>query len=129
MTFENFTCVIKAIFSLVETESFIDKHRTSKQYFTRGTAKLSMQKLMFLILSKSKSSLHAELRQFFKKINHIEDVESDKVTKGCFSLARQKVNESSFIELKDELLYRCMAVKVHIIPERFIICLDMQTDL
>ena len=79
--------------------SFISRCKDgSEGVFTRQPT-LTLKHLLLLIMS-SRSSIQRGLDEFYQKVNS-EDYSIREVTKGAFSMARNKVNEWGFQRLNE----------------------------
>lgn len=87
--------------SLINDIIFMCETRIKETYFTRiGNNKMTFKSIVIFILNFVKKSLQLELDSFFNDINGT----SFSVTKQAFSEARQKISETAFIKMSDEII-------------------------
>lgn len=79
------------------SKEFIQKHRIKPTDFTRERS-LPFHKVFFLLINFLTKSLQSELDNLFRVLLN-KEIPVNEVTKGAFSLARQKLNYKAFVEL------------------------------
>src|SRR3954467_4436325 len=89
---------------LINDPAFIARHRHSDTDFTRQRT-LPFPVVVLFLLNLVKGALQRELDEFFQVLRGT-DVADRGVTKSAFSVARQKLKPSAFIELNRHLVRR-----------------------
>lgn len=87
---------------ILHSEEFVNRHKKSKQDFTRNRI-LPFQTLFLYFINFIKGSYQDELDHYFKALFKL-DVAGAIVTKMALSLARRKLKYSAFIEFNRHLL-------------------------
>jgi hypothetical protein len=78
---------------------FKNNHRKKDIYFTRDR-KLTLPKIVIIMISKSAKSLQNVLNEVQSKLSHFSD-ELETITASAYTQARDKLNFTAFIELSD----------------------------
>ena len=84
---------------LLQDSLFCERHRTSKQHFTRQRV-LSFMNVMLFILGKSVRSLQNRLHDFFEALGSLEQ----SVTASAWCQSRMKLCHTAFIELNQRAI-------------------------
>ena len=92
--------LISRIKHLIESEAFKERHRTSKEAFTRDRI-LTFSLVVLFLLNLVKRALQDELDEFFKVLQGGK-VALRVVSKSAFSQARQKLEHTVYVELNEE---------------------------
>ena len=101
---KNHAKLIKRLRKKLTSKEFINKHKTTEKAFTRDRL-LTFQTVFIFLINFITKSLQSELDNLFKIILHSE-LPENKVSKGAFSQARQKLKHEAFIDLdKDQIEY------------------------
>ncbi|MCP4583386.1 MAG: IS4 family transposase [candidate division Zixibacteria bacterium] len=87
---------------IVVSSSFINRHKTAPEYFTRDR-KLPFPTLIIFLINFIKRSLQSELDSFFQTLNGALTPISE-VTKSAFVQARNKIHHDAFTELNQHLI-------------------------
>ncbi len=90
---------IKESQTMLESESFKEKHRTAKKYFSRNRV-LSFPIVMILIIQKSMKSMQLVLNEFLLK------ADLPLVSSSAFTQARSHLSHQAFIELNQEAIVK-----------------------
>ena len=75
-----------------------ETYKTKIGYFTRGTAKLTFEKLFYFILGNNRNSAQVALNDFFR------DTEEDPVAKQTLFEAREKISYKAFEDFNTKLV-------------------------
>lgn len=94
------TGLLNHLKSVVNALEFRERHRQSKQDFSRERC-LTFATVVMFLLNMIKRALQDELDEFFKLLG-AGQVAHRVVTKSAFSQARQKLNYTAFVELNQE---------------------------
>ena len=78
---------------------FKSNHRKKDIYFTRDR-KLTLPKIIIIMMSKSAKSLQNVLNEIQSKLSHFSD-ELETITASAYTQARDKLNFTAFIELSE----------------------------
>lgn len=96
-TIQFYTGLIACAKQLIESDAFQERHRTSKEAFSRNRT-LTFPIVTLFLLNLVKRSMQDELDEFFKAIQN-KKVAERVVTKSAFTQARRKLHYQAFIEL------------------------------
>lgn len=83
----------------INSTEFMDKHKTSKNYFTRKR-KLPFVALVLFMLNLTKQTLQKELTHFLRQFSN----KHSNITKSAFSQSRLKLKPEAFVDLNDVLI-------------------------
>lgn len=109
--------IYDTINSLLQNQSFINKHKISENDFTRN--RVFTFKTLFLFLCNSLvKSTQKELNDYFKVI-YDNELPVKEVDKSSFTKARKKLNFSAFVEIMDNINKIFYGNKEHHLWENF----------
>ena len=109
-----YTGLLSRLRGVLESEGFLQRHRSSEQAFSRRRRLTFIVVIVFLV-NMVKRALQDELDEFFRLLSEAPVAERV-VTKSAFSQARQKLKHTAFIELNQvqvSYFYECF------VPQRW----------